>query len=489
MFKKLMLVIGTLAFISAAFAIYQWREEPLPRRRPPVSRQTAEVEAPPPSTQPVTRIEDRKAGLDLASLLKVPPGAAPEFHVFHPKTGELKYVVQAREWVRVSDNELALTEPNARVLLPGGQIAYVRADQGQLVFQVADRRMNPKRGQFEGRVHIVLDRTTREWRKANPESIEPSKHPQSVVEFFLDDVRFDLDLGQLFSDGPIRVESVDGTIEGRGLELLWNEATRQIMKLRIAEGKQATFKSTSLAGFSGASAAPAKPDRPKPAPAALAVRALATPVPAATTGEPGALPPAAERSGRGLTFLDPDETDEPPENRIDTYKIVFRDDVYGEQFEEGKTVGRLKAGLLEVLMELGRQERDAVQHSPGTRPAPGEKRDRSATRPAGEGEPAVPASTVVLNWSGEVLILPEKGPTTRPEQAATSPGGSAERFQLVAVGAPVEVWSLEMGQAHCDRLEFHQESQEVWLTGTAEKLVRMESGPRDELFGEKVYFN
>ena len=87
--------------------------------------------------------------------------------------------------------------------------------------------------------------------RTNPHLADPAQHPEAVFKFWLEDIRFDLDLAHLFSDGPVTIQSPDATMEGRGLEMVWNEVNRRITKLRIAEGKRATFRSSSLLDFGG----------------------------------------------------------------------------------------------------------------------------------------------------------------------------------------------------------------------------------------------
>src|SRR5690606_21902082 len=161
------------------------------------------------STQPAIRIEEpRTQTLELTNF-KIPEGEWPEVRVFDEKTGELKYFFKAAEWKPIGGGgtEFAVTQPNAEILLPGGQKAYVRADQGNIVVQRGDgNNVDPRRGWFKGNVYILVDRTTPEWRKENPHLADPETHPETVVRFWLEEVRFDMDLAQLISDGDVRME-------------------------------------------------------------------------------------------------------------------------------------------------------------------------------------------------------------------------------------------------------------------------------------------
>lgn len=480
--KKIILGLATFAVAAIAFLIYQWREEatilprPAPAAQPIASRP---VEQRPRSTQPALTMGRQDQTLNLTGT-KVPPGEAPRVRVFDEETGEAKIVFQSTRWEPISDTEFALTEPNAQVLLPGGQLAFVQADAGQIAVQRGEKNnFEPKRGWFKGNVRIFVDRTTPQWRKANPDLADPAKHPEAVVKFWLEEVEFDLDLAQLTSKGTITVQSADGTIEGRGLELVWNEVNRRITRLRIAEGKQATFRSASLADFGmpGADAGKTAATRP----------AGGTPVAAATPARPIAEPPPAQaQPGESLTFAGPgDEAAPLKEDRIDAYRVVFRDNIVAEQKDGLKTVGRLKAAVLQVLFEVGQKEREAVQHVPGSRPADAPAKPQPAAAPSKRPDPLDAGSMVVLNWTGEVLITPDV-PATQPEGGRS---GSPERFHLIATGDPVEVFNRETGEARCRELEYHQESKQAWLRGTPTQWVRMISGPEGEIQGETIFFD
>jgi hypothetical protein len=495
MIKKIILLVATLAIISIAFMFYQSREAPQPGpaladRPAPASSRRAEFG--PRTTQPVTTFDDRQTrAMDITSI-HIPAGQGASLRVFDPKTGRLKYYIRALKWEPVgpSGTEWAVTEPSAEVLLPRGQLAYVRADAGQVtVARGAKNEFEPKRGWFKGNVRVIVDRTTPKWREENPDQAAPVNHPEAAIKFWLDDVRFDLELANLFSDGPIRVESADGSIEGRGLELLWNEMNRRVTKLRIAEGGKATLRSSSRLDI-GVAGGPAKTADQGSGPTGTTQPAAGDTAVADATTKPSAPTPPQNpdhpQANAPFNLVDVQAgPDRLKENRIDVYNLEFHDNIVAEQRAGMKVVGGLKAAQIKVLFEVGQSEREAAQHVPGTQPAAkGPKAGHPTTSPAGNPSPLAAGNAVVITWTGELVVLPEEEENQQEQKT-----GKAERLHMAATGNPVELFNRETGQAVCQELEYFHETKHARLTGTPEHPVRLASGADGELIGERVTFD
>ena len=57
-------------------------------------------------------------------------------------------------------------QPDIRIHMPGGEIAQILSQHGE--FEVANtgrKEIDPKRGRLWDGVHVVVDRTTRQWRE------------------------------------------------------------------------------------------------------------------------------------------------------------------------------------------------------------------------------------------------------------------------------------------------------------------------------------
>jgi len=367
-FRKIILVVATFALICVAFAIYAWREDSgvLRARRaltPPPVRPTA--------TRPsgTTLPADAERAAIAIKWANIPKGQEPKIRVYDPKTGEAKIIFQATEWDPVSDTEFHLIDPSARVLLPGGQLAYVQADEGQIKVQVNDDdNLDPKSGWFKGHVQIFIDLTKPEWRRENPDLADPEQHPEAIVKIWLEDARFDMDLARLESEGPIRVESTRGSIEGEGLELVWNEVDRRVKLLRIIKGKRATLRGPGLDQFGAIPTVTEITEETSPERAGhpLANRPVQVvdrqKVASPTAGQP--TPPTAGSAntpvpapGERIAFLDDEaKSTKPKKGRIDTYRVVFKDNIDAQQKEGAKITGRLKADVLTLLIDFGREE-------------------------------------------------------------------------------------------------------------------------------------
>jgi len=508
-FRKIILVVATFALICVAFAIYAWREDSgvsQARRKltPPPLRPTAT--RPTGTTQPA----DAERTAITFKWANIPKGQKPKIRVYDPKTGEAKIIFQAAEWDPVSDTEFHLIDPSARVLLPGGQLAYVQANEGQIKVQANDdNNLDPKSGWFKGNVRIFIDLTDPEWRRENPTLADPGQHPEAIVKIWLEDARFDLDLARLESDGPIRVESTRGSIEGRGLELIWSELDRRVKLLRIIKGKRATLRGPGLDEFGvipagtelveeASAERPGSPlaNRPVQVPDQQEVGSPAAGLltPPTAAGVPAILPAGSANTpvpgpGEKFAFLDTEaKRPKPKEDRIDTYRVVFKDNIDAQQKEGTEITGRLKADVLTLISDFGREERAGLEHVPGTQPAKG-RETPSATAPAiaaagRDADQPEPESTIELLWTGEVRLESVAAPATRPEGSETP----KKRFHLIAEGKPVELYNAKQGSAVCRKLEYHTETKQFWLTGSADHPVVMGTGTDSQIVVEKQLF-
>lgn len=502
-FRKIALFLATVLIIGVAFIIYQWRED-----SPLLVRNAADNRTSTPLRERVsTRPVDETQLFEFRDV-KVPPGESPRVRVFDRK-GNAKIVFQAVRWNAIKGRETAfnLESPSARLLLPGGQLAYVWADAGEVELQKGDgNNFNPRKGWLKGNVRIFVDRSKPDWREANPDRIEPEQHPEMIVKMWLEDVDFDLDLGRLESKGAILVQAPDGTMTGRGLELVWNESTRQIKLLRILQGDRAWMRTSGLVDFgvggsvkeveTGDVAGPVG-DSPK---TAGPKNVKQGPAKSAQAAAPAAQPerPAARKSTREQLQFEGTEDQEqalrrPKDERIDSYKVTFGGQVLAEQKDGSKTVGYIRSSLLQLVLDVGREERERVQHAPGTQPADGAapKPVAPTTSPAGLAN-ATPESTsrIEIRWTGELVAVPDQTRLPEPAPESDKPANSrAERFHLIATGSPVDIFSRDSGAGTCQQLEYHAETRRVWLTGTRETLAQVVAGEGRELAGEKIYFD
>lgn len=494
MLRTIIIFVAALGVVGVLFTVYvSWDTTPVPRK----TIAPTELIRRPLTTQPTSQT----AGIDIRGN-KVSPGLAPIVRVIDPETGESRIVLQGTEWKPLSDTTFDVTQPAGRVLLPGGQLAYVRADRGEVVIQRDEKNnYNPKRGKLIGNVQLFIDRSKPEWRKANPDLVDPEQHPEAVVKIWMDDVSFDLDLARLQTSGPITVQNIDATIEGRGLTLVWNEVNRHIKLLKIDEGKRASVRVRSLTqlgiartdeeGNVSANIGNQGPTSPE----AVTEASDATDNTEASEEDTPETAPAPEQKASQIRLADLDDREDVKPNRIDTYQIVFKDKVIAEQRQGMRIVGSLQADVLELLRDFGEHERSAVEHAPTTRPAgaksKGKNKHAKAEHAAVASAPsdtdaaktmAKKDSTLELRWSGELVVTPLV-------QTQTQPALGANRFHLTATGNPVRLHDKETGDATCRKLEFRDETQEIWLTGTPDDFVTLQADARRQIAGEKVFLD
>ncbi len=405
--------------------------------------------------------------------------------------------------------------------------------------QTGRNSIEPKRGWLKGDVRVTIDRTTKKWRAEHPDEAELEQHPEQSINIFLGDVTFDLDRARLETNGQIRVQSSESDIDGKGLVLAWNQPDNRIEYLTIREGKKMELRKGgsmvdfAMPGTTRASRGPretttkpaatadiakARPYEPPPADpsakqAADELRAIAAAGiadPAAGTGT--ALDLLRERGEQAdrRTQFDPSSAeaqrlvaageqvmtearqatahdaalhdltaqaatsqptaaatttgpDHKPRRRVDTYSAIFTGDVVVEQRQGMRRPGRMKCDKLEVIFDFGqKQKRTASLNSPARR------KDDPTTRPAREpaGPPAPEDDTkLILTWSGPLEMRP----------MAVPPGEqSGERFDCIATGKKVEI-DDGRGSAICHQVVYRNQQQQVWLAGTDDEPVELNS--------------
>ncbi|HSW46448.1 MAG TPA: hypothetical protein VLM89_12845 [Phycisphaerae bacterium] len=485
MFRKIILGIASLALFGVAFLVYVWREDPgvadRRRERPTVPQLTITTTQPG-TERPVFSFQGAE----------IPPGQAPKIRVYDPRTGEARIIFQADEWNPVSENEFHLDHPSARVLLPGGQLAYVRANEGQIKVSGSDtKNLNPKSGWFKGDVQVFIDRSKPEWRRQNPDRAAPEQNPESVVRIWLDDAHFDMDLARLESEGKVLVQSAQGSLEGKGLELIWSEQDRRLRRLRIHEGKRATIRGAGLGNLSEVSGSLVAAETQPASVAETAATDAAEPQPEPEPAESADAATQPEQTRQdGIVFLD-QEPRRLKEDRIDSYTLIFRDGVVARQLEGVRETGALRATTLRLLSDFGREERAAVEYTPGTgggevprRKTASAPAAAASTRPSTAPAQEKDESTIEVVWAGEVLIEPAPPPTT--QEAAAAEG--RKRFHLRAEGEPVQLEDAKQGRIACTSLEYHMEAKQGWLTGTADEPVVLNAGPDRQVLAEQTLF-
>lgn len=166
------------------------------------------------------------------------PGDQTMARVYDDVTGRLKYQFEAKTWEPISETDFRIIEPLIQIFMPHGEITYIQSDEAELTLaRKGGNNVEPKRGWLKGHVRVTIDRTTADWREANPQQADRFAHPDALVNIDMDETRFDLDRAELTSKGDVLVDSSEVRIEGvRGLTLQWDQLDNRIDVLRFDHG-------------------------------------------------------------------------------------------------------------------------------------------------------------------------------------------------------------------------------------------------------------
>jgi lipopolysaccharide export system protein LptA len=474
--KKILLGVSTFAIAILLFAVYQWQD----------TTPTRTSQQPAPSAAPMTQMAADSKTLKVRNV-DVPPGEKP-FVVVYDDRGRPKIRFRSEKWHPVAENEWHMTRPEVRLLLPGGQLVDATANEGQVVVaKEEDNNYDPKRGWLRGNVHILIDRTDEQWRKKNPDRARPEQHPEYVVHLWLEDVDFKLDIARLESKGAIRVQSHDATVEGTGLVLAWNEVDRRIDLLEIAKGKRMELRrDAGLVEFAMPGTERRQSVRNAVKPQARLTRAAEVKTAGTQTAAKVVEAKAAEsrpveKSIEDL-FLDvtKDKNLKPKRDQIDTYTAVFGGPVTVAQKRGETDLGKLTGDALELLFDFGEAQKEAADVKPPEAAAAQGGTATSAPAVAHAGapptsQPAAEQPRIELLWPGKLTLRPV---------AAKKSDQTGNRFHAIATG---HVQVLKgTSTATCDRLEFHNETEQAWLSGSP---VHMRDADAREMSGEKIFYD
>lgn len=142
-------------------------------------------------------------------------------------------------WSRINPASAGVWEvenPGAWIhLIPGQRVVQIQALEG--TFEAPENQLHS--GQFRRDVVVTFFEVDRpEDRVVNLESNSPDVR----LQLFLEEVKFDLELGRLESDKHVHLTGPRMDFHGKGLVLVFNEQLQRIERLEIAQGEQFRFK-------------------------------------------------------------------------------------------------------------------------------------------------------------------------------------------------------------------------------------------------------
>ena len=461
MLRKLLLATSTLAVILVFFLVYHLgtggATETVDDPAEVALAQTDLTLPQVPESQPVQ---------ELPQIKGVPIGEGGKkawVTWYDKKTRKAKIQFRAATWEPVSDTEFHLLDLEVRMMMPGGQIAEVQADEGEILLSPGDlSEASIRRGWVKGQVQIRIDRTSPQWREQNPDRRDMAQHPEKIVRLWMDELHFDLELARLEAESEFRAQSAEADLQGYGLLLRWNEEEDRIDYLEITRGERLEFQGLR-----------SKMDFTLLNSEAQVVEDAPTAALEATPAEPTEAPSKlarAEPQEEDPDLLQLDFAQEKEPRRPVTYRACFSKNIVAEQRRGLEPLGKLEADSLALLFDAGQFEEVAAGES---------ESDTAKEQKAEATGPEAEQTKLVLTWDGPLIVEPQGQVESEPH---------ARRFQVEATGKPVRLTDKQ-GSAGCDRLVYHNETGRLWLHGRPEAPVNISAGPRRSMRAETMFYD
>jgi len=396
MMRNLILLVSSAAILLLLFVGYAFLvRDPQPEDRGPARLLQRVQSAPDESAENVLKI-----GEDVV----IPPGEAAEVTIYDPETGWPRYRFRFATWTPVADspNEVRVTRPLLTMRLPSGMIASASAAEGQITVERIDQPKTPRLGWLRGDARIVVDRETA------LDRTPPEERPDDLITIDLNELYFDLELGELRSPHHIAVHSTDVDITGTGLSLVWNQADNRVEELTLEHGGELALHAGG--GFFRTLSGDHAPATSTTAPATV-------------------IPPPARRRGT-------------------TYVCSLQGPVTAGHYRGDELLTELQAAELQLLFDFGARSNGFLRTAAPTSSAP------ATVATTDEPTTAAPslAERLIVRWEGALSL--------RPDDSPPPPTGSRRR--LLATGQPVTLTQGD-GAVRCGTLEYYEDTQQVWL--------------------------
>jgi len=344
-----------------------------------------------------------------ALVAELPPGGPMEFTRYDKRTGRATEWIEFSSWRKVPDstNELLVEQPRLTMLLPSGMTLTISARQGQVAAEsMRSQDARPKYGWLEGDVRIVLDR-------ASGEDLPPlEERPEDVVTIEMDRVAFDLEVGELRSEGPLHAVAREFDLHGRDLHLVWNRAENRIEKLVLAGGGNVEFQMSALGGVG-------EPEEP------------------ATASAPASAPAEPPR----------------PRRPAPIYHCRITGPFAADQLRDGVRVGGITADAVSLRFAGGVGAVAGEQATPD---------DEAPTSAPASAPGTQPAERLHVRWDGPLELTPEEELTTEPVRVFEATGA------VVLESGDRSV--------RCGRVEFDDSTGRVWIQRGEQAFVEIRAG-------------
>ena len=416
--RKLMLLGLSLALIFAVVLIYRL----FTSDRGPVSSTVENLEP------------SRSADLD--SIKRIPQSersfqSGDKLEIFFMGPGgRIERAYHAKRFKLVSEDRAALEEVKLVWHLKGGETLTLTSASGDVHIDNGSGGMQPTRGMLSGNVRIVHD--TRPEAKPTRRTIGQRDAGKLIIT--TDKLDFDIPSCRLATAEPVELHGSNLDAYGTGLLLHWREISNDIDSLIIRQGGEMIWYPGPGSGF--VSITP-EPQEQKPQQTVLPLTTEFSQEQKPQTTVPLVVESSQEQAASA---------------KINSYLATFQRNVrvtHKDQVVEN-------VDTLNVVFDLDTSDDSdsadaapAETLGPGPSPAPTSEpvqvsaAELEASEPVrGTDEPKIQAP-VRITWTGELNIIPKENEDYPPS--------APRRFEVEALGAPVELSSGEMF-GECARL-------------------------------------
>ena len=266
------------------------------------------------SQAPIVPIEPgRDPELPSGGLLRIGGG----YEISRRTTSGNVLELKADSYEPLPDGAADVERLRTRIYTAESRTIEIRADNARVY--APDNR--PRHGTLHGNVQVRYFTSTRE------EDLEQDS-PHEKVRCFLDEARFEKEMGQIDSDSPVHLSTPRAEVRGQGIYITHSEMDNQIKKL--VGFRNGTMRLLSGAAIGGDGAAPAADERDQEGPDTAASTT--------TPQEADTVPPAPKPTEQAQ------ETTPTPA----IYKATFHEDVLIQS-----SLAQVHAEELQLIFDLG----------------------------------------------------------------------------------------------------------------------------------------
>ncbi len=184
----------------------------------------AEVELP---TEALANAGDSPSVLD-APVESLRGSDEGRIELFDERTGQLSQTLSYSRFEPLESGRYSVADPNARIILDDGRAIQITSRTARFVRRGSSNE--PQSGEFRGDVRIRL--------------LEATGENEVGLTIATDSLRFDSTLGELRTTDKVVATSPESEFRGEGLTVVYSEADRKLLYLRVDRGESLSWTPT-----------------------------------------------------------------------------------------------------------------------------------------------------------------------------------------------------------------------------------------------------